>query len=138
MKTIADVMTRDVVTLFEEDSLADVAEDFARYQFRHIPVVDDGRLVGIISQRDILRVTLGPTAHSPTDQTREARFRDETFVEEIMQPEPITARSDEPLASAARRMLDHNISALPVVDAGGQLVGIVTVQDVLRVVANDL
>ena len=55
MKTIADVMTRDVVTLFEEDSLADVAEDFARYQFRHIPVVDDGRLVGIVTESDVVR-----------------------------------------------------------------------------------
>ena len=84
--------------------------------FRHLPVVDAGGLVGILSERDLRRAMgVGVEPH--------------VSAAELMTPTPHTTRRDEPLSDAAGRMLEHRISALPIVDEDG--VGILTAFDVL-------
>src|SRR5687767_2777657 len=70
---VEDIMTRNVVVLAEEDNLSQVAAGLDRYRFHHLPVVDGTKLVGILSQRDILRNTVSGVDRSAVASTREAR-----------------------------------------------------------------
>jgi CBS domain-containing protein len=136
--TVADIMTRNVVTLLEEDNLLSVGATLARFRFHHLPVVDGRKLVGMLSQRDVLRLTVAGVDRSAAAQAREARFLESTFVRDIMRTDVVTARSDESVRAAATRMLEHRFGALPVVDGLGNLVGIVTENDVVRTAAKEL
>jgi CBS domain-containing membrane protein len=131
-KTVAEIMTRKVVTLYEEDNLERLSQELGQFRFRHLPVVDDGKLVGILSQRDLLRATVSGFDQGALAHAREARFLEETFVRDLMHTDVQTARPDEPLRSAASRMLEGHIGALPVVDERGMLLGIVTENDIMR------
>jgi acetoin utilization protein AcuB len=134
--TVGEIMTRDVVTLFEEDNLARVRSELAHYRFHHLPVVDDGKLVGMLSQRDLLHAVASLEATpSPIELAREARLLEQTFVRNIMQTDVVTVRVDDSLRDATRRMLERGIGALPVVDREDKLVGIVTEHDLLRTIA---
>ena len=134
-QTVGEIMTRDVVTLYEEDNLARVRSELAQYPFHHLPVVDDGKLVGMLSQRDLLRA-ISETGSSPIELAREARMLEELFVRNIMRTEVATVYEDDSLQSATQRMLERGIGALPVVDHQDRLVGIVTEHDLLRTIAS--
>jgi CBS domain-containing protein len=133
---VSEIMTREVVTLVEEDNLVAVAQDLARYRFRHLPVVDGSRVVGMVSQRDMLENTVAGVDQAAFARSREARFRERTFVRDIMNTKPLTTSPDAPIAEAARKMLEAKVGALPVTNATGDLVGIVSESDVLRFVVN--
>jgi CBS domain-containing membrane protein len=135
---VSEIMTRDVITLLEEDNLESVGATLARFRFHHLPVVDGRRLVGMMSQRDMLRFTVAGVDRSPPARMREARFLEQTFVRDVMHPDVITARPDESVQSAAERMLAHRFGALPVVDDQENLIGIVTENDIVRSVAHAL
>lgn len=132
--TVGEIMTREVVTLYEEDNLARVRSELAHHQFHHLPVVDDGKLVGMLSHSDLLRA-LSETGSSPIELAREARMLEEMFVRDIMQTEVATVYEDDSLGHATRQMLELGIGALPVVDHQDRLVGIVTEHDLLRTIA---
>lgn len=104
-------------------------------QFRHLPVVRDDRLVGMISDRDLR----GVTAPSATTLSRyELNYLvSRTTVDRVMNSPVITAAPDDRIEDAALKMVDHKISALPVVDAG-QLIGILTITDLLHALVDNL
>ena len=134
-QTVGEIMTREVVTLYEEDKFARVWSELAHYRFHHLPVVDDGKLVGMLSQRDLLYAVASTEAPGPIELAREARLLEQTFVRNVMQTEVATVHADESLSDATRRMLEQGIGALPVVDRDDRLVGIVTEHDLLRTIA---
>ena len=129
---VADVMTKDVITVYEESNLQQVFALLAPYRFRHLPVVDGKRLVGILSQRDLLQVQGERIHKNPALRAQAAHTLEETFVRDIMNTNVVTIGADATLAEAARRLLEHRVGALPVVDEAGQLVGIVSETDLLR------
>ena len=133
-QTVGDIMTRDVVVLREEDNLQHVAEGLDTYRFRHLPVVDGERVVGMVSQRDLLRITVSSRDRSSVADARERRLEEETFVGAIMTRDPMVVEQGTSIAEAAQRMADSRVGALPVVD-NGKLVGILTEQDLLEVLA---
>jgi CBS domain-containing protein len=123
-------MRREFVSLKATDRL-DFADDILTLgRIRHLPVLADGQLIGIVSQRDLL-------AHSLTKALNfEARDR-RTFlksvdVSEAMTRDVIAVDSETPLEEAARLLIRHRIGCLPVVDRAGVPVGIVTETDLLR------
>ncbi len=121
MISVADFMTKDLVTVRESDDVA-LAESLLRLAgIRHLPVVRQGRLVGLLTQRDILRSGASgrPAARS-------------LAVEAVMTREPVTVRPSASLAHAAELMLDRKFGCLPVCDDAGALVGIVTEADFVR------
>jgi CBS domain-containing protein len=127
---IAEIMQPSPMTVCANDGM-DMTEDLMSLgRVRHLPVVDGARLVGVVSLRDLL-------AHSLTRaldfEPRERRvFLKSVDVREAMSERLITVRPDTPQAEAAALMLRHRIGCLPVVDAGGALIGIVTETDLLR------
>ena len=120
---VGDFMTRDLVTLQESDDLA-LAEQMLRLgSIRHLPVVRDGKLVGLLTQRDLLRA-------SATRSTRT------TAASEVMVREPVSVRPTTPLVRAARAMLEKKFGCLPVCEDDGKLVGIITEADFVRFAAD--
>lgn len=134
-RLVSDLMTRDVVTMYEEDNLERVSRELGRFRFRHMPVVDDGKVVGLLSQRDLLQATISGAGQSAVSRARDARFLEETFVRDVMHTEVVTVGPNEPVRAAARKMLDAHIGALPVVEPDGTLVGIITENDITRMAA---
>lgn len=123
---VADWMSPDPMTVRPTVSAEGAAALLRHYRVRHLPVVDrDGELVGMISDRDLVTGVIGggprhlPGAHA------------EDLVEELMSSPVLTVQPEEDLDVAARRMLADRISALAVVDGGGQLVGVLTTTDCL-------
>ena len=116
-------MTRDVLTIPPWLPIAYAWRILGRERIRHLPVVDHGQLVGIISDRDLL---LAGEADAGAD---DLVFPSKT-VAEILTPRPITCSPATTVAEAARMMIDKKIDALPVV-SGGKLVGLVTSTDLL-------
>ncbi len=135
---VREVMTRDVSTVFEEDNLERVMAMLAPYRFRHVPVVDGGRVVGILSQRDLLQLTGQGLDRSPAARAREARNLEQTFVRDVMNQKVTTVGPAATLAEAAQLMFEHRIGALPVVDEQNLLIGIVSESDLLRRLAQPL
>jgi CBS domain-containing protein len=116
--TIRDLMTSEVLTVAPEDTVGEAAEKMVARGVGSVLVSDYGRLIGILTERDLLRA-VADRIHSS-----EARVR------EWMTREPITVTPETPAEDAARTMLEHGFRHLPVVD-GEQTIGIVSLRDVL-------
>lgn len=117
--TVRDVMATDLVTVRPHETARHAYRLMRDHRFRHLPVVEDGRLVGILSDRDLRPVLLSPTL---------ARAR----VGELMSEDLTTVVPDAPVEEAASLLVVKKIGCLPVV-ADGRLVGIVTETDLLAV-----
>jgi CBS domain-containing membrane protein len=123
MLTVEDLMTRTVVTLNADDALLEVDDLLKRNHIRHLPVLQGRRLVGLVSHRDLIRAL----ARQPLGKAVQP-----LTVKDVMTPEVESVAPQTSLLEALERLLDHRFGCLPVVDAQGALVGIVTESDFLR------
>jgi CBS domain-containing membrane protein len=128
--TVADLMTADVVTLTEDETLAHAQRCMARGRIRHLPVVREGRLVGLITHRDLLAASFSIFAEVESNEQR--RIFDTVRVIEAMHRDVVTVPPELPVSKAARILLENKYGCLPVVDDDQQLEGIVTEADFLR------
>ena len=113
---ISKLMTAKVLTVSPDDSLAHANAIMEQNRFRTLPVVSGGKLVGILTDRDVKKYW--------------GRF-DVTKVEAAMTSDPLTIGPDSSAEDAARMMLQHKISGFPVLE-NGKLVGVVTTSDLLK------
>ena len=125
MKVHGVMTTDDLLAIGEDDSLAVAAHKMTWAHCRHLPVIRDRQVVGVLSERDLLAwLAGGKRLDGPTDLVRAA-----------MVAPPVVASPDEDLGEVAARMLSNRVGCLPVV-VGGKLVGMVTRGDLLgRIVA---
>ena len=132
---VEKIMSTDLVTLEEGENLAiaDTIMNLAR--IRHLPVIDKGRLVGLVTHRDLLRAQVSLFADlSPTENDQ---IRKQILARDIMTRDVQTVAPDTPVLDVARLMIRRKIGCVPVV-AGGRLVGIVTEADFVRLVIGGL
>lgn len=139
---VRDIMTRDVVTVTPETSLKEVAQLLVTHRISGVVVVDDGRLLGVVSEADFLAKEAGrPHDHRPAalrrllgeataDVQRMSRV-EATSAGEAMTSPAVAIGPDSSLAEAARKMDQRKINRLPVIE-GDRLVGIVTRADIVR------
>jgi acetoin utilization protein AcuB len=113
---ITNAMTRTPVTIRSGDELARAKSLMKSYGFRRLPVVDDGHLVGILTERDL---------------RDHAGHLENTRANAVMRTALVTIAPEDTVEEAARLMLKHKIGGLPIVAADGTLVGIVTTSDLL-------
>ena len=113
---VAELMTPTPVTVAPSDTLQTALERMEAGRFRQVPVVDEDRLVGILTDRDT-RPHIGQLAH--------------TRVDAVMSAHPFSVRPSAPVEKAAHLLITNKIGSLPVVE-DGKLVGIVTASDMLR------
>ncbi len=129
---LRDLMQTDVVTL-EAGERLDLADSLMRLgRIRHMPVLEGGKLVGILSQRDLFRAAISTALHLRPAAERE--WLAKIPVREVMTTPVITATPDTTVRAAVQLMLEHKIGCLPVVEQG-QLVGLVSETDLLRYLA---
>jgi acetoin utilization protein AcuB len=125
--TVRSVMGKSLFTVQPDATLAvaDLAMMFAHS--RHVPVVMDGVVLGILSMRDVLRAQLPSRKSTEEERRRHARA---IFVRDVMTPQPHVVGPDDGIGAAARLCQRHHISSIPVVQRG-ELVGIVTTNDLV-------
>ena len=131
-KTVRDIMATEVTTLGRNDSLQLAKDIMTLGRVRHFPVIDDDKVVGVVSQRDLYRASLGSVMKYGEKAQR--AFLEGIVVKEIMSDPPITIAPHASVQEAARLMMEKKIGCLPVLE-GVQLVGIVTETDMLKLVA---
>jgi CBS domain-containing protein len=118
MTRVAEVMTPGVETTSSAEALRDAARTMREGDFGSMPVVDDGRLVGILTDRDIVVRAVAEGLDPAVVRVGEVASRD-----------PVTVGSDEALDEAMELMAHHRVRRLPVVD-DGRLVGVVSQADI--------
>ena len=119
MPVLSDVMRPELLEAAPEDTLGEVAERMTAVNVGAVAVKDFGRLIGILTERDMLK------AMAARVHTSEARVR------QWMTEDPITAPLDMDVEEAARIMLDNGFRHLPVVDESGQVVSVVSLRRVV-------
>lgn len=136
--TVADVMTSSVVTVGPETGFREIADVLVNRQISAVPVTDDaGRVVGMVSEADLL-AKLEYSDHPPHHPLvlRRARAHrakaDGDSAADVMTAPAVTIAADASVAQAARAMEASHVKRLPVVDADGHLLGIVSRRDLVR------
>lgn len=127
-------MTKDVVVVSPDTTVPEAHRIMTEKSIRRLPVVDGKKLVGIVTRGDV-------RGAEPSDATTLSIWElnyllAKLKLSEIMTRKPITITPDATVMEAAQLMLDNKISGLPVVDAEGIVVGIVTESDIFRMVAS--
>ena len=118
--TVGDIMLKEVVTIRHGSSVEEAATIMMTEGVTHLPVIsEDGCLAGIVTAWDVSKAVALKLIH----------------LEEIMTKEVVTAGLNEPIERAAKRMTEHNISALPVVDEEQRVIGMITSDGVSRLVS---
>ncbi|SDE01794.1 acetoin utilization protein AcuB [Cupriavidus sp. YR651] len=130
---VDSIMSKKVVTVVFDDTLATVKSIFDEAKFHHLLVVEDGRLHGVVSDRDLLRA-MSPFIGSTVESARDVNTLNKR-VHQIMSRKPVTLRPEAELADAVELFLTHQISCIPVVDEQFQPIGILSWRDVLRALA---
>jgi CBS domain-containing protein len=130
--TVSEMMTTDVVSVEESDHLSNLLESLRALRFRHLPVTDGNRLIGLLTERDLLRLsTSNLLPHRVTqDHALFERFR----VRDVMQRDVVTVTPETPVRDAGKLLLDQKLGCLPVVNAANELVGILTSSDFVAAV----
>ena len=135
LEYVKDWMSSDVIAITPDTTLPDADRLMVGKMIRRLPVVEDGRLVGIVTYGDIrdarpsraLSLSIWELNYLVT------RLR----VAEIMTRNPVTVRPEATIGEAAQLMLRNMISGLPVLDENGDLAGIITESDIFRMVVRD-
>ena len=124
---VKDVMTREPKTVPATSTVLEAYELMTSGTFRHLPVVEGARPVGIVSDRDVFE-NMPSLASGRLDPTSHGLFLQRPVVE-LMTADPLSIAEDDPLDDAVELMLVNQVSALLVVDGDGALSGIVTTVD---------
>ena len=126
---IRDAMTANPLTARLTTTVFDAIRTLESEQIRHLPIVEGGELVGIVSDRDLLRFSHAALLEDPDA----ARTQLQVAVSTIMTADPACVAPEDDIDDAIDLMLENRIGALPVVDeTEGQLVGILSYVDVMR------
>jgi len=128
--TVSKIMATDVVALDRNASLGIAKEIMDQRRLRHFPVVEQGNVVGVVSQRDLFRASLASML-GYEERTKKV-FLDNLSIKGIMSDPPITVTADTGISEAARLMVEKKVGCLPVVD-GKRLIGLITETDFLKV-----
>lgn len=129
MDQVKDLMTTNVVTIRTVDTLREAIGMMSAGRFRRIPVVREGTLVGIVTDRDIRQALNSPVVIR--ERSADEYLLDSVTVGSSMTNNPLTTSPEDDILKAAEIMERNKIGGLPVVD-GGRLVGIITISDLMN------
>jgi acetoin utilization protein AcuB len=115
---VSEWMTKDVISITKDRSIQECVNLMKRHSIRHLPVVEDGKLVGLVTEGDMRQIFL-------------ASLIEDLTIKDVMISDPITVSPDTEIEDAAKVIFYNKIGGLPVVDEEDRLLGIITVADIL-------
>ena len=131
---VKDWMSKNVITVDANDSMFDAAKTMKENDIRMLPVMKKGKLVGIVTDRDLKRAS---ASDATTLEIHELMYYlSKIKLKEIMTKDPITIPPDYTMEETAEVLLENKISGVPVVDDRGQVVGVVTQTDLFKVIVS--
>ena len=134
-RLVRDVMAPEVRTIEESRKLSDVRKLLVKHSFHHVPIVSDNKLVGIISANDMVRLTCDTYG---TDERSMDNVLDRHFsIDQVMNRNVITIKGDATIREAAMLLGNGTFHSLPVIDADGAVVGIITSTDLIRLLTEE-
>lgn len=125
-----DIMVRDVICVNIDARLPEVKAVMQKNGFHHLPVIENDILVGIISDRDLLRM-ISPFIDSLSEQQRDLETLNHA-AHQIMTRQPIAVKTDSPIEKIVNWMMQASISCIPVIDEDQHVLGIITWRDLLK------
>ena len=125
---VSQIMSKELITLTPKDSLYDAEKLFKQYHIRHLPIVEDKKLVGVVSYSDLLKISY---ADVNEEDDIETVVYDMYSIPQLMAKSPVTVSSDTNIKDVTETLANHTFHSIPVVD-DGELVGIVTTTDLLK------
>lgn len=126
-RKVADHMTTEVVSLSRDSTLREAGELFDRFDFNSVPVLEHGKLVGIVSKFDFMRAFAFTEEHPLPDYETMMR----SPLRDFMREELVTTSPETPLTRVLQRMVELRTRSFPVVSEG-RLVGIISREDIIR------
>lgn len=131
--TVGQVMTAEVFFVTPETTMEQVHEIFSMHEFHHLPVVDRGSLVGMISKSDMLLLSNAfPLDDAARRRERDSELFPRILVKEVMTRQLVRLRPEMSVTVAAGILLENMFHAMPVVDEREDLVGILSWVDLVR------
>lgn len=127
---LREIMSKAVVTVEPDDTLALVKQMFHLGQIHHVLVMEHGALVGVVSDRDLFRA-LSPNIDTPAESYKDTATLNKT-VRQIMTRQPVVLKDDATVDHAIDVFNAHVISCIPIVSQENQLIGIISWRDILR------
>jgi acetoin utilization protein AcuB len=132
---VKDWMTTNIITASPETPLPEADRLMTEQRIRRLPVVKDGRLMGIVTRNDIQSAQPSGTKWVSIWELNYLLSKLE--IEKVMTREPVTISAEATIAETARIMLEKKISCLPVVNGQESIIGIITESDIFRLVAQN-
>jgi CBS domain-containing protein len=134
---VEDVMTREVITVDVGATIAEALDLLQRQEIRHLPVIRDGEVVGMLSDRDLRALGIGMAVDDA--QLERLRAKLSGRVSDLMSGNLVSVGPQDDLRDVVERMLDAKVGAVPVIDDDTEdLVGIVSYVDLLRLLRDAL
>ncbi len=130
LKDVSEIMTKKVVTCSPDDGVDDIWRLMTETRFAGLPVVKNGKLVGIVTMKDLLE----SGATLPAFESRKGRFRDSPKISSIMKTNLVAVEPSTKVIRVAKVMVSKDIGRVPVRDKNGKLLGIVDREDVAKLV----
>ena len=128
--SVASIMTKNLITLKANDELSHAESLFKKNKIRHIPVVEDGEIIGMLSFTDLLRITFVDAVDDDAEDV-DAEVYNLFTMRQVMTKNVVTITAETTIKQAASMFLEGEFHALPVVE-NGKITGIVTTTDLLR------
>ncbi|RLB50169.1 MAG: hypothetical protein DRJ42_19420 [Deltaproteobacteria bacterium] len=128
--TVAELMTTDVITLPADATIGEAMGVLAETEYRHLPMLDEGRVVGMLSDRDLRRIE-GLMALAVEDPAKTQEVLDQPAAS-LLSGEPVTIEGDASVAHAIDILVRERVGALLVVDGAGMLTGMLSYIDILE------
>jgi CBS domain-containing protein len=130
VKDVSEIMTEDVVTCSPDDDVDNIWRLMNETRFAGLPVVKGGKLVGIVTQKDLL----GTGRVLPGFESSKGRFRDSPKISSVMQTNVVAVAPSTKAIRVAKVMVSKDVGRVPVIDKNRKLLGIVDREDIARLV----
>ena len=127
---VDEIMTKEVVMVGLDDTLEQLQKLFEKHEFHHLLVVEDEELIGVISDRDVLK-EISPYLNTAAEDSR-ARKSLKRKAHQIMSRKPVTVETNTTVENATSVLLKRDISCLPVISPSGDIEGILSWKDLLK------
>src|SRR5690349_3456091 len=128
---VGERMSRPVISVSPDAPINDVLAMFRKEHIRRAPVIKDGKLVGIVSERDLLYASPSPVTVLSVWEMH--YMISKVTVKQVMTKKVLTVNEDTPIEEAARIMVDRKIGGLPVMSTSGRVAGIITETDLFKI-----